>query len=298
MMGQEAAPAIQRDPFTIRTGNGVSLVGERWLAAGRPKASLVLSHGYAEHIGRYEHVLQPLAVNRFAIYAADHRGHGKSGGARALVDRFDRYVEDLDLVVNRARQEHGGKPCYLVGHSMGGLIALRYALAHPDKIDALVLSAPAIQTSQEASRKEETALRLLAKIAPGAPVVPVQEGVLSSDPEVEARAKQDPLFYNGKVKARQAVELVDAGREVLNRAGQLKMPLLILQGTDDGLVDPKGSERLYQLTNNRPGVDTSLVMWPGMKHELLNEPDGEQVLGVIIAWLNGHYVEWRKAQPA
>ena len=297
MMGQETTPAIQRDPFTIRTADGVALVGERWLAAGRPKASLVLSHGYAEHIGRYEHVLKPLAVNRFAIYAADHRGHGKSDGERALIDRFDRYVDDLDLVVSRARQEQGGKPCYLVGHSMGGLIALRYALAHPDKIDALVLSAPAIKPTQDASRAQEAALRLLAKIAPGTPVVPSQEGVLSSDPEVEARAKRDPLFYNGKVKAGQAVELVDAGREVLKRAGQLRMPLLILHGTDDGLVDPKGSEQLYLLTNNRPGVDTSLVTWPGMKHELLNEPDGEQVLGVIIAWLNGHYVEWRKAQP-
>ena len=140
MIGQETTPAIQRDPFTIRAGDGVALVGERWLAAGRPKASLVLSHGYAEQIGRYEHVLKPLTVNRFAIYAADHRGHGKSDGERALIDRFDRYVDDLDLVVNRARQEQGGKPCYLVGHSMGGLIALRYALAHPDKIDALVLS--------------------------------------------------------------------------------------------------------------------------------------------------------------
>src|SRR6478735_4399706 len=288
-MEQERAPAVQRDAFVVRTSDGVTLQGERWIAAGRPKASLVLSHGYAEHIGRYEHVLKPLAVNRFAIYAADHRGHGKSSGKRALIDRFDRYVDDLDLVVNRARQEQGGKPCYLVGHSMGGLIALRYALAHPGKIDALVLLAPAIKPSQDSSRAQEAALRLLAKIVPGTPVVPTQPGVLSSDPAVEARTKQDPLFYSGKVKARQAVELVDAGREVLKRAGQLRMPLLILQGTDDELVDPKGSELLYQLTNNRPGVDTSLVTWPGMQHELLNELDGEQVLGVIIAWLNGHY---------
>jgi len=296
-MQQEQAPAVQQDTFVLRTGDGLSLQGERWIAAGRPKASLVLSHGYAEHIGRYGHVLRPLAVNRFAIYAADHRGHGKSAGARALVHRFDQYVDDLDLVMNRARQEQGGKPCYLLGHSMGGLIALRYALAHPDKIDALVLSAPAIKPAQDASKLQEASLRAIAKVAPRMPVVPSREGVLSSDPAVEERAKQDPLFYNGKTKAKQAVEIADAGREVLKRAGQLKMPLMILQGSDDELVDPKGAEQLYKLTNNRPGVDTSMVVWPGMKHELLNEPDGEQVLGVIIAWLNGHYVEWRKLQP-
>ena len=296
-MQQEQAPAVQQDAFVLRTGDGLSLQGERWIAAGRPKASLVLSHGYAEHIGRYGHVLRPLAVNRFAIYAADHRGHGKSAGARALVHRFDQYVDDLDLVVNRARQEQGGKPCYLLGHSMGGLIALRYALVHPEKIDALVLSAPAIKPVQDASKLQEASLRAIARVAPGMPVVPSREGVLSSDPAVEERAKKDPLFYNGKTKAKQAVEIVDAGREVLKRASQLKMPLMILQGSDDELVDPKGAEQLYKLTNNRPGVDTSMVVWPGMKHELLNEPDGEQVLGVIIAWLNGHYVEWRKMQP-
>ncbi len=296
-MEQERAPAVQRDAFVVRTSDGVTLQGERWIAAGRPKASLVLSHGYAEHIGRYEHVLRPLAVNRFAIYAADHRGHGKSEGEKALIRRFDQYIDDLDLVVNRARQEQAGKPCYLIGHSMGGLIALRYALAHPEKIDALVLSAPAIKPAQEASKRQEVALRLIANIAPGMPVVPSLEGVLSTDPAVEERAKKDPLFYSGKTKAKQAVEIVDAGRDVLKRASKLKMPLMILQGSDDGLVDPKGSERLYKLTNNRPGVDTSMVVWPGMKHELLNEVDGEQVLGVIIAWLNGHYVEWRKMQP-
>ena len=296
-MEQERTPAVQRDAFVVRTSDGLTLQGERWIAAGRPKASLVLSHGYSEHLGRYEHVLRPLAVNRFAIYAADHRGHGKSAGARALVRRFDQYIDDLDLVVNRARQEQGGKPCYLLGHSMGGLIALRYALAYPEKIDALVLSAPAIKPAQDSSRLQEASLRLIAKVAPGMPVVPPLEGVLSSDPAVEERAKQDPLFYSGKTKAKQAVEIVDAGREVLKRASQLKMPLMILHGSDDGLVDPKGSEQLYKLTNNRPGVDTTMVVWPGMKHELLNEPDGDQVLGVIIAWLNGHYVEWRKLQP-
>src|SRR6478735_10015519 len=297
-MAQEQAPAVQQDAFVLRTGDGVTLQGERWTAAGRPKASLVLSHGYAEHMGRYGHVLRPLAINRFAIYLADHRGHGKSEGERALIRRFDQYVDDLDLVVNRARQEQVGKPCYLLGHSMGGLIALRYALAHPEKIDALVLSAPAIKPVQDASMLQEASLRLIARVAPGMPVVPSREGVLSSDPAVEERAKKDPLFYNGKTKAKQAVEIVDAGREVLKRASQLKMPLMILQGSDDELVDPKGSEQLYKLTNHRPGVDTSMVVWPGMKHELLNELDGEQVLGVIIAWLNGHYVEWRKTQPA
>jgi len=296
-MAQEQAPAVQQDAFVLRTGDGLAMQGERWTAAGRPKASLVLSHGYAEHIGRYEHVLRPLAINRFAIYAADHRGHGKSAGARALVRRFDQYVDDLDLVVNRARQEQGGIPCYLLGHSMGGLIALRYALVHPEKIDALVLSAPAIKPMQTASKLHEASLRLIAKVAPGMPVVPTLDGVLSRDQAVEERTKQDQLSYNGKTKAKQAVEIFDAGREVLKRASQLSMPLLILQGSDDGMVDPQGSEQLYKLTNSRSGVDTSMVVWPGMKHELLNEPDGDQVLGVIIAWLNGHYVEWRKAQP-
>lgn len=290
---------IARADLSVRTTDGLTLTGFCWRpAAGRPKAVVVIAHGYAEHGGRYDQIMQTIAANRYTVTAVDHRGHGRSPGPRALVDTIDRYVEDLDRVVDAARQDSGQVPCYLIGHSMGGLIALRYALAYPDKLAGLVLSAPAIKPAQEPTRLQELLVRLIAKVAPGVALLPTAKRSLSSDPAINEAAARDPLFYHGRMKAGQAVAIVEAGREVITRTRYLEMPLLILQGTADQLVDPRGAEQIYRLTNNRAGVDTGMITWPGMQHELLNEPDGAQVLEVIISWLNAHVVEWRKSRSS
>lgn len=286
---------IERQPITIETGDGLTLRGTRLLGPGRPKGAVVLAHGYAEHSGRYDALVGVLAASRFAVYAVDHRGHGRSDGERCYVERFDQYVDDLGLVIDLARREQSGKPCYLVGHSMGGLIALRYALEHEDRLDGIVLLAPVIEFAPKVSPRQEHVIRRVAARLPKLPLFADRGGLRSRDPEVDRAVEQDPFCYQGRVRAGTVVGLADAGADARARADRLALPVLILHGDDDSLIAPAGSMALYRAIGVRTGADNSLITWPGMRHELLNEPDGEQVVGVILAWLNGHYTEWRKA---
>jgi alpha-beta hydrolase superfamily lysophospholipase len=296
-MEPEQQVPIERQAITLQAEDGLTLRGTRLRGPGRPKAAVVLAHGYAEHSGRYDGVMRALAASRFAVYAVDHRGHGRSDGERCYVERFDQYVDDLGLVVDLARREQAEKPCYLFGHSMGGLVALRSALARQDGIDGLVLLAPVIQFAPAVTPRQERVMRRIAKRLPKLPLFADRGGVRSSDPQVDVAVEQDPFCYQGPVRAGTVVGLADAGRDALARANGLALPVLILHGDDDPLIAPAGSMALYQRIGVRAGADNSLITWPGMRHELLNEPDGEQVVGVIVAWLNGHYTEWRKAHP-
>jgi alpha-beta hydrolase superfamily lysophospholipase len=288
---------IERQAITLQTRDGLTLRGMRLTGPGRSKGAVVLAHGYAEHAGRYEPIVRALAASRFAVYAVDHRGHGRSDGERCIVERFDQYVDDLALVVELARREQAGKPCYLIGHSMGGLIALRYALAGQAQLDGIVLLAPVIQFAPAVTARQEQLLRRVASRLPKLPLFKDRRGLRSTDPDVDLQVEHDPFCYHGRVRAGTVVGLADAGRDAYEQAGKLALPVLILHGDDDPLVAPAGSMALYQRIGVREGADNSLITWPGMRHELLNEPDGEQVIGVIVAWLNGHYTEWRKTQP-
>jgi alpha-beta hydrolase superfamily lysophospholipase len=180
---------------------------------------------------------------------------------------------------------------------MGGLIALRYALAPHDRFDGIVLLAPVIRFAPAVTARQEQVLRRVAARLPKLPLFKERRGLRSTDPQVDALVQQDPFCYHGRVRAGTVIGLADAGRDALERANQLTMPVLILHGDEDPLIAPDGSMELYRRIGVRTDADNSLITWPGMRHELLNEPDGEQVVGVIVAWLNGHYTEWRKAQP-
>jgi len=295
---QNQRVTIERQEITLQTGDGLTLRGTRLLGPGRPKAAVILAHGYAEHSGRYEPLMRALAASRFAVYAVDHRGHGRSDGERCFIGRFDQLVEDLDLVIAMAREEQAGKPCYLLGHSMGGLIAIRFALVHQEMLDGLILLAPALRFFPKIIPGQERLVRRVASRLPKLPLIPNRSGLRSSDPDVDRQVDEDPFCYRGPVRAGTAVALADAAVDAFERASSLRIPILTMHGDDDRLIDPAGSMALYQRIGIRPDADNSLITWPEMRHELLNEPDGEQVIGVILGWLNGHYTEWRKAHPA
>ena len=146
----------QRD-FRIPGGRDVEIFGRAWLPEREPKAVVVISHGLAEHSGRYEGLAGRLVESEYAVYALDHRAHGRSGGTdRANIDRFDYLVSDLGAFIGRAQREHPGAVTMLLGHSMGGLVALATALRNPKVLRALVLSGPALAAGDPPS-----ALRLL-----------------------------------------------------------------------------------------------------------------------------------------
>jgi len=157
----------RRDTFP--GAGGVEIHWQCWLPGGTPRAVVVIAHGVSEHADRYSHVASRLVGDGYAVYALDHRGHGRSGGRRAVIDRLERAVADLDALIRITRSEQPNRKLFLLGHSMGGGIALEHALRHSDRIDGLVLSAPAAAL-ESASRFELVAGRVLSAIAPGAGV--------------------------------------------------------------------------------------------------------------------------------
>jgi alpha-beta hydrolase superfamily lysophospholipase len=254
---------------------------QAWLPDGRPRAAIVIAHGAGEHAGRYRHVAARLVDDGYAVYAIEHRGHGRSDGPRALIDRVDNAVADLDQLVVQVGSEHPGVPVFLLGHSMGGTIAVSYALAHQDRLAGLILSAP-LAALQAAPAPVRAVARVLSAVAPRAPLFPVEPALVSRDAEVVRAYTDDPLVHHGKLPVRTVAELAGAIDSFPDRVHAIVVPTLIMYGTDDRLVPPEGSVMLGQRIGSS---DKTLTPYEGLYHEILNEPEQGIVLDELSGWL-------------
>ncbi len=267
----------------LHAPDGTALATARWLPAS-PRAVVLLAHGYGEHIGRYGHVVTALAARGYAVVAQDHRGHGRSSGPRAQIHRFDDYVDDLHLLASDARHTLPGLPVVLLGHSMGGLIAVRYALRHQSKLAALITSGVALHIGEDVPTPVRHLGRLIAAVAPNLPVRKSVEDVLSTDPTVERDFERDPRCYSGPVKAALGHAFSAAAADARRQVAHLTLPLLVMHGAADQLTDPAGSQLLY---TRAASPDKTLRLWPGLKHEIFNEPARAEVIAFMLDWLDG-----------
>ncbi len=246
------------------------------------RAVIVLVHGLGEHSGRYDHAVARLLGEGYAIHTLDHRGHGRSDGSRAFIEDIDHAVADVDTLVDRAVAAQPGVPVFMLGHSMGGLISVRYALAHQDRLAGLILSATLAQLDA-VPRGLELVARALSVIAPRAPLIAIDHGLVSRDPAVVEAYRSDPLVHHGKVPARTAVQLADAVERFPSTVGAITVPTLILYGTADALCTPAGSVMLGERIG---AVDKTVHAYDGLFHEILNEPERDTVLDDIVGWLD------------
>jgi acylglycerol lipase len=263
---------------------GLRLYRQSWLPEGEVRAVLVIAHGAGEHSARYAHVAARLVDEGYAVYALDHRGHGRSEGPRALVDRIDNTVEDLDALVVLAAGEHPGVPVFLLGHSMGGAIALRYAIAHQDRLTGLILSGP-LAALDAASPAQRVAAKVLSAVAPRLPVIAVDPTLVSRDPAVVEAYTSDPLVHHGKLPARTVAELAAAVESFPKSVGSITVPTLIMYGTEDKLVPPAGAVMVSERIGS---TDTTIKPYEGLYHEILNEPERDRVMDDLCAWLKAH----------
>jgi len=245
---------------------------------------VVIAHGVSEHADRYSHVAGRLVGDGYAVYALDHRGHGRSGGKRAVIDRVDNAVADLDTLIGMARSEHPGLKLFLLGHSMGGGIALEYAIRHQERLEGLVLSAPAASLDA-ASRFELAVGRVLSAIAPGAGVFPVDSSTISRDPDVVRAYDEDPLVFHKRLPARTVAELAGVIQTFPERAPSLGLPVLVMVGTGDKLVPPDAGRMVHARAGS---PDKRLIEYDGLYHEILNEPEQDRVIDDLVAWLDDH----------
>jgi acylglycerol lipase len=264
---------------------GVDVYWQAWLTAD-PGAVLLLAHGAAEHSGRYAWVGETLAGRGYAVYAIDHRGHGRSSGPRAYVDRLAHAAADLHELSDLARERHPGVPVFLLGHSMGGLVALDYACRYGSELKGLVLSAPlAVLKVNPVMRWVG---RALAALAPRLPIYKIDGTTVSRDPEVVRAYDSDPLNHRGPLPARTVGELAAMTRALPERLAALELPILTLYGTGDRLVDTGGSALVESCSSSS---DCTVRSYDGLYHELLNEPERERVLADVADWLDARRVK-------
>lgn len=275
---------IRRDEGFFTGAGGVLIHHRSWLPEGSVIATVTIVHGFAEHGERYEHVAERLTRAGFAVSALDHRGHGRSGGKRTNVERFSCYVDDLLTLVDMGAARWPGAAAFMVGHSLGGMIALDFALAHANRLRGLVLSAPAA-CAPAASPVRVMAGKALSRVAPSAPVMRLHLDRISRDPAVVRAYREDPLVHRSPVKARLGAEWLTAMKRVAEGLPSLRMPLLVMQGTEDGLVDPACGPHIHARAGS---PDKTLKMYDRLWHEIFNEPERERVISDMISWLEDH----------
>jgi alpha-beta hydrolase superfamily lysophospholipase len=268
---------------TLAGAGGQEIFWQSWSPV-QPRGVVVIVHGFGEHSDRYEHVARRLVADGYAIYALDHRGHGRSEGTRAVIDRLADAVSDIDQVVVLAGDAHPDLPVFMLGHSMGGLLAVQYALEHSDRLTGLLLSG-ALAALDAAPAPARLIARMLSVVAPRAGLIALDASLVSRDPQVVATYRADPMVHHGKLPARTVAELMAAGRRFPELAPRIHVPTLILYGTEDRLCPPSGSVML----GDRIGADDiTIIPYEGLYHEILNEPEQERVLDDVCAWLNAH----------
>jgi alpha-beta hydrolase superfamily lysophospholipase len=264
---------------------GLKIFYQAWVPDS-PVAVVQVAHGFGEHGGRYLNVANKIVPEGFVVVANDHRGNGKSEGQRNYVDNFDQYVEDQKTFTDTIKTEYPDLPVFLLGHSMGSAIALRYGLKYGSEIKGLVLSGSGTVIGGDISGFVKIIGKVLAKVSPH---MTVSAGdlskFLSHDPAVIDAYNSDPLVFAKKSTARLGIEFMNSLVENVRLASTLQVPLLYQKGSDDKLMvqDKKLADAF-----NMP--DKTLKYYDGLYHEVYNEAEGmrEQPLQDLLDWLQTH----------
>ncbi len=269
-----------------RAADGLMLFTRTWLPDSTPRGVLAMSHGGGEHSGRYTWVGEALSGAGYALHMADLRGHGKSQGKRGHVMSWAEHRADFDAILQGARAAAPGAPLFIAGHSLGGLLAASAALDVPEGSAAgVILSSPFFQTEWEPGALKLALARLLSNVTPRLTLASgITADMVSRTPEVIAAYSQDPLVHD-RVSVRAAQSILGAQQQTLAQAERLRVPLLLLLGTGDRLATPAAGRAFYGGVSS---TDKELRIYDGLYHELLNEPERNDVLADIIQWLDAH----------
>lgn len=263
---------------------GVRLAGRRWPCKD-PIAAVVIIHGYADHSLRYTHVGRFLRENQISAFAVDLRGHGQSDGPRGHVASFDDYLDDVDAILNVVEQNRLNVPVFVLGHSMGGLVALAHAIRRPHKYQGLILSSPFLGVAIQVPAIKQALGRVMSVIWPP---LALPSGIdprdLTHDTAICDEYASDPLVFK-TATARWYTEAMKSIDAVKSNASKLKLPTLILQAAEDKLADPKAAKPLFDRLGSE---DKSYIEYPSFYHEIFNEIEKEKPLNDMQQWISNH----------
>ena len=271
------------DEGTFSTPDSLTIYHQSWLPDVRPKAVVLLLHGLAEHSGRYAHVANTLTVSGYAVHTLDLRGHGKSDGKRTYVRSYGEYQADILQFRKLIEQQHPDRSLFVLGHSMGGNLALGHVLDRQAGVRGLVLSAPALVAGTSLSPAKIRLAKLVGRVAPGLRPEALSSDAISRDRAVVEAYRADPLVFNGKITAGVAAALLRAMDTFPSRYAELTLPILLQHGTADALADISGTRALEKAAAN---AKVTSHYYDGLYHEIFNEPEQAAVLGDTVAWLD------------
>jgi acylglycerol lipase len=264
----------------LRAGDGASLFARAWAPDVAPKAAVCVVHGIGEHSGRYGGLRDALLPHGYAVSTFDLRGHGRSDGRRGHL-RIDDAMGDIELVLDDTRRRFGSIPCFLYGHSLGGLLVLHYALQRRPTLAGVVATGPPFHTALLEHPAKALTARVLGRLLPSVTLPSgLDDTLISRDPAVVAAYRADPLVHC-RTSLGLARDTMAAAERDLADAGQFSLPLLIMHGGADQLTYPSGSSMFAERV---PG-DCTVKVYDGLYHEIHNEPERQQVFADLISWL-------------
>ncbi|MCB1146419.1 MAG: lysophospholipase [Leptospiraceae bacterium] len=248
----------------------------------------VFQHGFGEHSGRYSNLINEFAGTGTVFFGMDAFGHGRSAGKRGSIEKFSKFSDDLAEFISSVVSKSGQNKFYLLGHSMGGLIATEYALQHQKQLHGLILSGAAFSPVLNLENQIKKILATgLSKIIPEFTMdAGIPATALSHDPKTIQEYQSDPLVH-GNISTQLGAGLFETGDRLLKNAGSLHIPLLVFHGGSDTVADPAAAEEFYRLAGSS---DKTLKIWPFLFHETMNEApkDNKAVLDFVKQWVLSH----------
>ena len=280
--GETDVAAARSDDGRFAGAGGLELFWWRRLPEGEPRAVLALVHGVGEHSGRYPNLVTPLVAAGYAVYGYDQRGHGHSPGPRVHIERWADYRDDLHAFLSLVAAHEPGRPLVLYGHSMGSLVVLDELIAHPGGIAGAIVSGVALQPAGVGKPYQRVLARVLSRVAPRLQVdLKIAPDDLTRDPAAIAAGRSDP-HLTSRATVRWGAESLAAVTRIEHGMAAIEVPLLVLHGGADPLNRPAGAQALIDAVRS---PDTTLHVYPGVRHEPHNDLGHERVAADVADWL-------------
>eukprot|EP00002_Diphylleia_rotans_P036457 TRINITY_DN802_c0_g1_i2.p1 TRINITY_DN802_c0_g1~~TRINITY_DN802_c0_g1_i2.p1 ORF type:complete len:297 (+),score=41.64 TRINITY_DN802_c0_g1_i2:77-967(+) len=268
--------------FTSNT-TGLRIYTHAW-PIDNHKACIFLCHGFGEHCHRYEHVAAELNKAGYSVFSMDHQGHGRSEGTRTHVERFSDFVDDVFQAIELARPRFNGSPLFIMGHSMGGAITTYSLIRNQSLFKGAVISAPLILNQPDIAKPHLIYLAdKLSGVVPRLPVSPLDPNLISRDPETVKSYISDPYNYHGNIRVNFGDQVSKTLAMFQKEIHTITVPFIVLQGTADRVVNPRGAQFLYDTASSK---DKTIRHYEGLFHEILNEYEKFEIIREIIRWLD------------
>lgn len=273
---------MPRVEFKIKAADGLMLYGQGWEPASGTKAAVCLIHGLGEHSGRYDHFAEAFIREGFALVAFDLRGHGHSEGPRGHAPNYADLMADVAALLNEAASRYPNLPCFLYGHSLGGNLAIHYALRERPDLAGVIASSPLFKPASKPPAWKMAPLRAMHGLWPSMSLSSgLEDMALSHDINVVRSYRNDPLVHD-RISSRLAVDMLTSGQWNLEHAVEFPLPLLLMHGDADRITSFHASCEFAAQLDGR----CDLKIWNGLFHELHNEPEKREVITFVTDWLD------------